>query len=49
MIPNPNEMLKNRVIEPFKSPWAFRIVFIPKKDGTLRVYMDNRILNDIQF
>jgi hypothetical protein len=41
------EMLKNKVIQPSKSPWASRIVLVKKKDGKLRFCVDYRTLNSI--
>ena len=40
-------MKKGNVISESKSPWAFPVVLIPKKDGTTRFCIDYRGLNRI--
>ncbi|CAC5418988.1 unnamed protein product [Mytilus coruscus] len=41
------KMLDRGVIEPSNSPWSFRTVLIAKKDGSTRVCVDYRALNEL--
>lgn len=41
------KMLDRKVIEPSNSPWGFRTVLVAKKDGTTRICVDYRALNDV--
>ncbi|CAC5420431.1 Transposon Ty3-I Gag-Pol polyprotein,Transposon Ty3-G Gag-Pol polyprotein [Mytilus coruscus] len=41
------KMLDRGVIEPSNSPWSFRKVLIAKKDGSTRVCVDYRALNEL--
>ena len=41
------EMLDKGVIEPGQSPWASPLVLVRKKDGTIRVCTDYRLLNGV--
>lgn len=41
------KLLGRGVIEPSNSPWSFRTVLIAKKDGSTRVCVDYRALNNV--
>ena len=42
-----NEMLNNEIIRPSASPWNAPVIFVKKRDGTLRFVCDFRYLNDV--
>jgi hypothetical protein len=41
------ELLEKGFIHPSSSPWGAPMIFIPKKDGTQRLCMDYRALNEV--
>lgn len=41
------EMVKQGVVSPSRSPWASPVVLVPKKDGTIRFAIDYRKLNEV--
>jgi hypothetical protein len=41
------ELLEKGFIHPSSSPWGAPVIFVPKKDGTQRLCMDNHALNEV--
>jgi hypothetical protein len=41
------ELLEKGFIHPSSSPWGAPLIFVPKKDGTQRLCMDYRALNEV--
>ncbi len=42
-----NDYINKGYIKPNKSPWGVHVLFMKKKDGTLRLCVDYRILNTL--
>ena len=41
------ELLVKGFIRPSGSPWGARVLFVKKKDGSMRLYIDYRELNKV--
>ena len=41
------ELLEKKYIRPSVSPWGAPVLFVKKKDGTLRLSIDYRLLNKV--
>jgi hypothetical protein len=41
------ELLEKGFIHPSSSPWGAPVIFVPKKDGTQRLWVDYRALNEV--
>jgi hypothetical protein len=41
------ELLEKRFIHPSSSPWGTLVIFVLKKDGTQRLCVDYRVLNEV--
>jgi hypothetical protein len=41
------ELLEKRFIHPSSSPWGASVIFVPKKDGTQRLCMNYRALDEV--
>jgi hypothetical protein len=41
------KLLEKGFIHPSSSPWGAPMIFVPNKDGTQRLYMDYRALNEV--
>jgi hypothetical protein len=41
------ELVEKGFIHPSSSPWGAPMIFVPKKDGTQRLFVDYRALNEV--